>query len=84
MLYLITNINYLFLLKKINCLRLYELRVKIIILLTKLEDFSRNIKYNLTIFRCYNLLLKNLSQRDEIKIYCIQLLTLIIFLCSKK
>lgn len=84
MLYLITNINYLFLLKKINCLRLYELRVRIIILFTKLEDFSRNIKYNLIIFRCYNLLLKNLSQRDEIKIYCIQLLMLIIFLCSKK
>lgn len=38
--YLIINIYYLFLLKKISCLRSYNPGVKLAILLTKLENFN--------------------------------------------
>lgn len=60
--YLIININYPFYLKKINCLELYNLNIKLAIILTKLENFIRNIKYNLIIFIYYDLSLKNLKK----------------------
>lgn len=46
MLYMITNINYPSLLKKISCFRLCDLEAGFNILLMKLEDFSKYIKYN--------------------------------------
>lgn len=59
MLYLITYTYYLFLLKKLNCFELYDLRAKFIIFFTILENFNKNSKDNLILFIYYNLLLKD-------------------------
>lgn len=60
MLYLIINTNYLFLLKKKICLKLCNLRAKLDKLFIKSRNFSNNIKYNLIIFKYYDLSSKNL------------------------
>lgn len=39
----------IFLLKKVNCLQLYNLEVKVTILFIKLEKFNKNIKCNFLI-----------------------------------
>ena len=65
--HLITNAYYLFLLKRINCLESYDLKVGLGIFLTKLGDFSGNIKCNFIIFTYYSLLSKNLKQKNGIR-----------------
>lgn len=49
MLYLITEADYFFLLKKKICLRLYNLKAELIIFVIELRNFNKNIKYNLLI-----------------------------------
>lgn len=66
--YPIINTDYLFLLKKICCLKSYNLKTRLAIFFTKLKDFNKNIKCNLIIYTYYNLLLKNLRQKNEIEI----------------
>lgn len=57
----IINSNHLFLLKKINCLKLYNLKAKFVKLFIKLANFNKNKKCNYIIFIYYsNILLKNM------------------------
>lgn len=53
--HLITNANYLFLLKK-GFFKLYDLKTSFAIHFTKLKNFNKNIKENFIIFIYYNLL----------------------------
>lgn len=59
-LYLITNTNYFFFLKKINCLELCVLEAEIASFFTKFKNFYKNKKCNLILFIYCDLLLKNL------------------------
>lgn len=65
MLYVIINVNYLFLWKKISCLRLYDLKVEFDTLF--IEDFNKNIRLNPITFTYCDLLSKNLKKKGGIK-----------------
>lgn len=63
--YLIINTNYLFLLKKIICLKLCDLRAKLGKLFIKSRNFSNNIKYNLIIFKYYDFIFEKLEIKKQ-------------------